>query len=217
MPSYVIPQCNSPLNPLNVRLVPGRISSPIRMPETGNPHVVPSVVPNVVGDTQLIAESNISLAGLVVGSVTFAVNSAPAGHVVSQSPVAGSLVASGSAVDLIISTGAAPSISVPNIVGENQTTAQLSIFLASLAVGTVSHAASSSVPVGFVISQSPPPGTLVPNGFLVSFVVSVGPLRTISVYGKFIGSAVFPPVLIIDAKGLKPRIYMPRENTTVKT
>lgn len=39
----------------------------------------------------------------------------------------------------------------------------------------------------------------------------------IRAYGKFAGSAAYPPVLLIDAKGIKPRIWMPKENVTVKT
>ena len=44
-----------------------------------------------------------------------------------------------------------------------------------------------------------------------------GPVQNVHVYGKFVGSPVFPPTLLIDAKGIKPRIYAPKENVTVKT
>lgn len=42
-------------------------------------------------------------------------------------------------------------------------------------------------------------------------------VSTKTVYGKFVGSPVFPPTLLIDATGIKPRVYMPKENVTVKT
>jgi hypothetical protein len=48
----------------------------------------------------------------------------------------------------------------------------------------------------------------------VTFTVVV---PNVHVYGKFIGSLVFPPTLLIDAKGIKPRVYAPKENVTVKT
>lgn len=35
-------------------------------------------------------------------------------------------------------------------------------------------------------------------------------------YGKFAGSRVFPPTLIVDAGNIKPRVWMPKENITVK-
>lgn len=44
-----------------------------------------------------------------------------------------------------------------------------------------------------------------------------GPVQNVHVYGKFVGSPVFPPTLLIDAKGIKPRVYAPKENVTVKT
>lgn len=35
-------------------------------------------------------------------------------------------------------------------------------------------------------------------------------------YGKFAGSRVFPPTLLVDAGNIKPRVWMPKENITVK-
>jgi hypothetical protein len=67
-------------------------------------------VPNVVGLTQAAASSAITGAGLTVGTVTTASSSTvPSGSVISQSPIAGSSVAAGSAVNLVVSTGPAPS------------------------------------------------------------------------------------------------------------
>jgi uncharacterized repeat protein (TIGR03803 family) len=68
-------------------------------------------VPNVVGLTQTAAATAITGVGLVVGTVTTA--SSPtvlSGDVISQSPVAPTLVNLGSAVDLVISTGPAVSL-----------------------------------------------------------------------------------------------------------
>ena len=69
--------------------------------------VSPVAVPNVVGDMQAAATTAITGAGLVVGTVTMASSgTVPAGDVISESPVAGTLVASGSAVNLVVSSGA---------------------------------------------------------------------------------------------------------------
>jgi len=63
-------------------------------------------VPDVVGITHGDAETAITGAGLVVGSVFMtSSDTVPAGDVISQSPTGESLVPEGSAVDLVVSTG----------------------------------------------------------------------------------------------------------------
>jgi hypothetical protein len=65
-------------------------------------------VPNVVGMTQSAASTAITNAGLVVGTITAqSSSSVPAGSVISQSPAGGASAVSGSAVNLVVSTGAA--------------------------------------------------------------------------------------------------------------
>jgi len=69
------------------------------------PEFIP--VPDVVGLAQAEAEDAITGAGLAVGAVTTAPSpTVPAGAVVSQSPVAGTMVTAGTAVDLVVSLGA---------------------------------------------------------------------------------------------------------------
>jgi C1A family cysteine protease len=66
-------------------------------------------VPNVVDYTQAAATTAITGVGLVVGTVTTQSSSTVAsGDVSSQSPAAGATVASGSAVNLVVSSGTAP-------------------------------------------------------------------------------------------------------------
>ena len=68
-----------------------------------------ALVPDVVGQPQNDAEAAIEAAGLTVGTITQQhSNSVPAGSVISQDPVGGTQVAPGSAVDLVVSLGAAP-------------------------------------------------------------------------------------------------------------
>ena len=63
-------------------------------------------VPNVSGMTQSAAESAITAEKLRIGTVTeqYSAN-VPAGNVISQDPVAGASVASGSPVNLVVSKG----------------------------------------------------------------------------------------------------------------
>jgi hypothetical protein len=64
-------------------------------------------VPNVVADTQAQATTAIKAADLIVGKVTTkSSTTVAAGLVISETPVAGTPVASGSAVNLVLSSGA---------------------------------------------------------------------------------------------------------------
>jgi hypothetical protein len=135
----------------------------------------PVAVPHVVGLTQTAAEAAIAGAGLAVGTVTTAHSATvPAGHVLGQHPGAGTNVAPGSAVDLIVSLGPAP-VTVPHVVGLTQAAAEAAIAGAGLVVGTVTTAHSATVPAGHVISQDPVDGTSVAPGSAVDLVVSLGP------------------------------------------
>src|SRR4051812_7432711 len=135
-------------------------------------------VPNVVGLTQAAATTSITNAGLKVGTITNSASATvPAGSVISQNPVGGTQVASGSSVALVVSSGLAQA-SVPNVVGLTQGAASTAIISASLTVGAVTTASSSTVPSGTVISESPTAGTLVVTGSAVSLLVSSGPAPT---------------------------------------
>jgi len=137
----------------------------------------PVIVPNVVGQAQSSAEALITSAGLVVGTVTTQCdNVIPVGQVISQNPVAGASVQPGSAVDLVVSTGPCPvTVTVPDVVGLDQTSAEALITSAGLVVGTVYQFCSPSVPAGEVFGQSPAAGTQVAPGSAVNLVVSTGP------------------------------------------
>ncbi len=90
--------------------------------------VAPTIVPNVVGLTQAAAETTITAASLVLGTVTTAYSATvPAGDVVSQTPPGGTSVASGTAVDLVVSTGEScpcnvwPGTTVPTVAAFDDT------------------------------------------------------------------------------------------------
>ena len=63
-------------------------------------------VPNVVGQSQAAAGSSLTAAGLATGTVTMASSATvAAGAVISESPIAGTSVAQGTAVSLVVSSG----------------------------------------------------------------------------------------------------------------
>ncbi len=142
---------------------------------SGGPGTTNSTVPNVVGDTQATATTSLNSAGLMLGTVTAQTSATvSSGDVISESPAAGTSVAPGSSVSLVVSTGAAPPVSVPNVVGDTQAAAMSAITGAGLAVGTVSQQSSGTVTTGDVISETPAAGTSVNAGSAVQLVISAG-------------------------------------------
>ena len=65
-------------------------------------------------------------------------------------------------------------VTVPNVVGQTQASAQTILAGAGLAAGTIVTTASNTVPVGQVISQGIAAGTSVPAGAAVSLVHLLG-------------------------------------------
>ncbi|TLZ33700.1 MAG: PASTA domain-containing protein, partial [Gammaproteobacteria bacterium] len=165
-----------PVSVIHSRVVRGATQADVEIGSGGTPP--PTVpVPNVVGQTQAAATSAITSAGLTRGAVTQQSSSTVAsGNVISQSPAAGTSVAKGSAVNLVVSSGApAPTpVAVPNVVGQTQAAAASAITSAGLTRGAVTQQSSSTVASGSVISQSPAAGTSVAKGSAVNLVVSSG-------------------------------------------
>ena len=149
-------------------------------------------VPNVVGQEQSVAEAAIVAANLFVGDVTTEASATvPAGNVISQNPAAcTTCVAVASAVDLVVSGGPVL-ISVPNVVGQEQSDAESAIMAAGLVVGTINTESSQTVAEGDVIRQNPVACTAcVPAASTVNLVVSSGlPVVSVTVKTKSKGSA----------------------------
>ena len=144
------------------------------LPPSGPPVAVPDVVGALLAD----AESAITSVDLTVGEVSYAYSDdVDAGHVISQEPLAGVEVPSGSAVDLVVSLGVEPPpVTVPYVVNLPQADAEAAIeAVVGLTVGTVSTSYHDTVPDGLVISQDPAGNESVPFGSSVNIVVSLGP------------------------------------------
>ena len=127
--------------------------------------------------TQANAQAAILAAGLTVGSINTINSAAPAGQVVSQSPGVGVSVAASSAVAFTVSLGPAL-VTVPNVVGLAQASAQSAILGAGLGLGAITTASSATVPAGSVISENPAAGSAVAPASAVALVVSSGPAPT---------------------------------------
>ena len=149
------------------------------------PSTIEEEVPNVVGFTQAAAASALTSINLSVGSVASEYSSTiAAGYVISQSPAAGTFVALGTSIDLLISLGppVSPPVTVPNVVGATQAAAASALTAAGLSVGTVNTQNSSTIAAGDVISESPAAGASVNSGSSVNLVISLGPAPISCVY-----------------------------------
>lgn len=135
-----------------------------------------TLTPQVVGKTQTDARAAIVKVWLDVGTVTQA-NSATvaAGRVISQNPSGNTLVRVGSDVNLVVSIGPATA-TVPDLAGMTQAEAETALASASLTLGSVAHANSTTVAAGQVMQQNPEPGSAAVQGAAVDIVVSDGPV-----------------------------------------
>jgi len=129
-------------------------------------------VPDVVGETQDVAEVRLDAAGLEP-VVQMVANDAPVGRVLSQRPDAGRRIDEGSEVTLEVSSGPAQ-VAVPNVVGRTEDEARFTLTAEGFTVGDVVRQRDEAA-AGEVLSQVPAPGQEVEPGSTVSLVVSSGP------------------------------------------
>jgi hypothetical protein len=98
----------------NRALSAAEVSFDMSTPVGGGSAPAPVNVPNVVGGTQLAAQSAIMAAGLAMGTITDAYHaSIAAGSVISQDPAANTPALPGSAVSLVVSLGPPPAADGP--------------------------------------------------------------------------------------------------------
>lgn len=128
-------------------------------------------VPTLVGLQQSQAVTALTQAGLSLGALTTVDSDRPAGTVVSADPPEGTQVDKGSAVSLEVSSG---KVKVPKVVGQSEAQARATIVNAGFDVQVVKQETSGATP-GEVIAQSPPAGTLLQQGRVVTITVAVAP------------------------------------------
>ena len=134
-------------------------------------------VPDVEGLEQTAAEADIRAAGLTAGAVTRQFHeTVPVDHVISQTPLAETQVAQGTAVALVIASDVIDQVSVPEVTGLSRVQAEEEIVAAGLVVGSVIQGYSATVPADAVISTEPPVGMLIDIGSPVNMVTKLPPV-----------------------------------------
>ncbi|MHB8692434.1 MAG: Stk1 family PASTA domain-containing Ser/Thr kinase [Solirubrobacteraceae bacterium] len=137
----------------------------------GKPPATKVLVPNVQGDTQANARSNLTQAGFLVTSSQQISSTVMAGNVISQSPAGGARAASGSTVNIVVA--AAPTTTnVPPVVGDTLAGARSTLTGAGFKVAVQKQTTSNVSENGIVLSQSPTGGQAT-KGATVTVVVGV--------------------------------------------
>ena len=133
------------------------------------------VIPVVVGLSETDANTALTTAGLIKGTVTHDYNDTiPAGNVADSTPTAGTSVPCGSSVDLVISDGPCM-VDVPVVVNLSEADANTALTAVGLIKGTVTHDYNDTIPAGNVADSTPTAGTSVPCGSSVDLLISDGP------------------------------------------
>jgi len=157
-------------------------------------------VPTVQGLSEAAATKTLRRAGLKVGNTLPRPNDQfPAGQATGTNPGTGRNVPHGFAVTLIISSGPAQK-QIPSVIGETQTQATSDLTRAGFTVHSKQQA-STSVPAGNVISQSPAGNTKAPNGSAVTITVATAP-PTVTV-PSVVGDPAAGANSALSAAGLK--------------
>ncbi len=135
-------------------------------------------VPNVTNQTVENAREILFATCLCgIGSITVKSDPViPAGLVSGQVPAANALIGYNTTVNLFVSSGSQAPVKNPNVVGMNLADATATLVNTGLAVGFVSKQTSNTVKEGLVISQNPLMTALIPLGWKVNLVVSLGPI-----------------------------------------
>ncbi len=130
-------------------------------------------VPDVAGQTQAAASAALVAAGCTLGDVSESNAATPSGRVISQSPLAASVILGGEAVSLVVSKGPAP-VAVPLVVGLSESIAKTRLQNAGFGA-SVTRLFSNSIRIGEVVSQSVAAGSaIVPGVAPVGLIVSAG-------------------------------------------
>jgi serine/threonine-protein kinase len=133
-----------------------------------------AAVPSVIGMTEEAARAALREARFKV-AVRTVDSYRTAGTVVEQAPGGGTRTIPGSTVTIYVSTGEAPIVTVPNVVGMTGTQAAALLRARHFVVQIVEKPTRDEELDGVVLGQLPKPATAVPEGSSVT--INVGLLR----------------------------------------
>jgi serine/threonine-protein kinase len=126
-------------------------------------------LPDVIGQSQEIAESELARRGFIVDVDTRDADE-PEGTVIVQDPGPGSRLLRGDRVTIVVSTGAG-SVVVPSVEGQSEQSAISTLQSRELSVDVIGQETDEQSEDGRVLEQAPVPGTRVRAGDTVTITV----------------------------------------------
>lgn len=160
------------------------------------------IVPDVTGQPVTVAQEKLLAAKLKVSIGYNYSTNVPAGHVISQSPEAGSSVKQSRTINLTVSKGT-EAILIPDLRGLPLRDAEIQLKNAGLALGKVDEQYTSDVPQGAVVNQNPRASSQGSKGTTVDVTVSKGPAPRKFVLPDFRGSTLASVRTQLDSLQLK--------------
>jgi len=131
-------------------------------------------VPSLIGLTQEQADAALADKGLNLGEVSMENSTeTSAGIVMDQNPDAGTKVAEGASINVVISAGTQKTV-IPDVVGETESAAIGLLRANDLEYNLTVDENSTAVEKGLVIRTGPAAGTEVPVGTRITLYVSLG-------------------------------------------
>jgi beta-lactam-binding protein with PASTA domain len=127
-------------------------------------------VPDVTGESEAQAKSDLHAAGFQVTATTQPSSAAQPGNVLSQSPSGNSQATQGSAVTIVVAK-APDTARVPSVKGRQASAAQAALQSAGFKVVQTSKTVFHQARNGVVLSQSPAGGSTVKKGSTVTITV----------------------------------------------
>jgi len=132
-------------------------------------------VPKATGITYEEAKNTLEKAGFVVNKNESSSSTVENNFVISQNPESGTKAPKGSAVTIVVSTGAEDSkIRVPDLMGKEEDEVMAMLIEAGLQLGTVGQMNSEDFPEGQVCYQSYSVGSFVDPGTAIDIKISMG-------------------------------------------
>jgi probable HAF family extracellular repeat protein len=169
-----------------------------------------NTVPNFVGENQVFATTGVysGITNFFESVTRQPSTTVPDGFVISQSPAANTQATFLDTINLVVSSGGPVTAAVPNVVGTaitggtSLTGAEATLNAAGFAIGSVTYQPSNSVPLGEVISQNPPAGTIAAWDTSVSLIYSSGPAVSLTM-PNIVGDTRGGAISILGSASLK--------------
>lgn len=133
-----------------------------------------ATIPPVLGLSREDAERALARAGLAVGQLSEQPSDSARGLVLDSQPSEGQVVPLGTRVDLAISAGPAELV-MPDVVGRDLESATTLLAQLGLATAPPEYDATSTLPRGTVVSQTPAAGASVPAGTSITLRIAGTP------------------------------------------